>query len=380
MLDSFVRSPRWWRTEIPTKIILSKDGIGDLFALLEKELLEKKKKRPFFILDSALSSQEKFKPVLERGKDGQSKSLFLFDATASEPRTRDVDALVQETIRECGEEPDVFVGIGGGGTMDLAKAVGICLKNPKSAADYQGWGFDMARGSDVWVVPTLNGTGAELTPIAVLRGPQKKLGINTPFVAPRIAIVDPQLSEGVKKFNRFYTMMDCYFHHYEITLSKTSAPDAILDAEDGLKLSRSVLSRDLSEYDLETAIQSARGSILGGSSTIGGRVGASHAISYGLSNASPTLPHSVAVTISMLGLADLYRDGGRDETLRFLEINRLPVPLAKDYGVDASHVENMVKTALGMEKLWLSHFGEGWEKAVTEDFLRDVYTKIVAAK
>ncbi|MDR1650126.1 MAG: iron-containing alcohol dehydrogenase [Synergistaceae bacterium] len=371
MLDSFVRSPRWWRTEIPTQIVLSKDGIGDLFALLEKE-----KKRPFFILDSALSAQEKFKPVLERGKNGQSNSLFLFEATASEPRTGDVDALVK-TIRERGEEPDVFVGIGGGGTMDLAKAVGICLKNPKSAADYQGWGFDMARGADVWVVPTLNGTGAELTPIAVLRGPQKKLGINTPLVAPRTAVVDPQLSEGARKFNRFYTMMDCYFHHYEITLSKTSAPDAILDAEDGLKLSRSVLSRDLSEYGLETAIQSAKGSILGGSSTIGGRVGASHAISYGLSNASPTLPHSVAVTISMLGLAGLYRDGGYDETLRFLEINSLPVPRAKDYGIDSSHVEKMVKTALGMDKLWLSHFGEGWEKAVTEDFLRDVYTKIV---
>jgi 3-deoxy-alpha-D-manno-octulosonate 8-oxidase len=355
--------------------VLSKDGIGDLFSLLEKE-----KKRPFFILDSALAGQKKFKPILERGTGaGGENSLFLFDATAAEPRTGDVDALVK-TIREreSGGEPDVFVGVGGGGTMDLAKAVGLCLKNPRSAADYQGWGFEMARGADVWVVPTLNGTGAELTPIAVLRGPRKKLGINTPLAAPRTAVVDPQLSEGAGKFNRFYTMMDCYFHHYEITRSKTSAKDAILDAEDGLKLSRSVLSRDLSEYGLETAILSAQASILGGSSTIGGRVGASHAISYGLSNAGPTLPHSVAVTISMLGLADLYRDGGYDETLRFLEINRFPVPRARDYGIGASDVGKMVETALGMDKLWLSHFGEGWEKTVTEDFLRDVYTKIVA--
>jgi 3-deoxy-alpha-D-manno-octulosonate 8-oxidase len=364
MLDRFIRSPRWWRTEIPTQIVLSKDGIGDLFSLLEKE-----KKRPFFILDAALSGQEKFRPVLEAGGKN---SLFLFDATASEPRTEDVDALVK-TIRERGEEPGVFVGIGGGGTMDLTKAVGLCLKNPKSAAEYQGWGFDMARGADVWVVPTLNGTGAELTPIAVLRGPQKKLGINTPLAAPRTAVIDPQLSEGARKFNRFYTMMDCYFHHYEITRSKTSAKDAVLDAEDGLKLSRSVLSRDLSEYDLETAILSAQGSILGGSSTIGGRVGASHAISYGLSNASPTLPHSVAVTISMLALADLYRDGGYDETLRFLEINRIPVPRARDYGIGASDVDKMVETALGMDKLWLSHFGEGWENTVTNDFLQNTY-------
>ncbi|MDR1048827.1 MAG: iron-containing alcohol dehydrogenase [Synergistaceae bacterium] len=367
MLDRFVRSPRWWRTEIPTKIVLSKNGVGDLFSLLERE-----KKRPFFIADSALSGQKKFEPVLERAGE----SLFLFDATSSEPRTGDVDALVK-SIREKRAEPDVFVGIGGGGTMDLTKAVGLCLKNPKTAAEYQGWGFDMVKGVDVWALPTLNGTGAELTPIAVLRGPEKKLGINTPLAAPRTAIIDPQLSEGVRKFNRFYTMMDCYFHHYEISLSKTSAADAVLDALDGLALSRKVLSRDLSEYDLETAIDSARASLLGGSSTIGGRVGASHAISYGLSNASPTLPHSVSVTLSMLGLSEVYLEGGRDETLRFLGNNRFPIPRARDYGIGAQHVEKMVATALGMTKLWESHFGEGWEKIVTEDFLRNIYTNIV---
>jgi 3-deoxy-alpha-D-manno-octulosonate 8-oxidase len=195
-----------------------------------------------------------------------------------------------------------------------------------------------------------------------------------------VAVVDPRLSEGAGKFHRFYTMMDCYYHHYEITHSKTSEKNAILDAEDGLVLSRSVLSRDLSEYDLKTAVESAKASILGGTSSVGGRVGASHAVSYGLSNSSPTLPHSVAVTISMLGLAALYRGGGYDETLRYLEINKLPIPRARDYGIDASRIDKMVTTALGMDKLWLSHFGEGWEKTVTKNFLQEVYAKIVDAQ
>ena len=74
-------------------------------------------------------------------------------------------------------------------------------------------------------------------------------------------------------------MMDCYFHHYEISVSKTSEKGAILDALDGLALSREVLAEDLSEYILERAIKLAKASVLGGSSTIGGRVGASHALS-----------------------------------------------------------------------------------------------------
>ncbi|MDR1741687.1 MAG: iron-containing alcohol dehydrogenase [Synergistaceae bacterium] len=371
MSDDF--GVRWWRTDVSTRVLLSRDGLSEMFAMLHGGGGSRKARHPFFIVDKALKGQAEFNQLWEQG------DVFAFDATASEPRTGDVDSLVRG-LHERESEPDIIVGVGGGGTMDLAKAVGICLKNPKPSAEYQGWGFNMARGVDVWVMPTLAGTGAELTPIAVLRGPEKKLGINTPLVAPAFAVIDPALSKGAKHFNRFYTMMDCYFHHREITISKTSAPDAMADARDGLELARSVLSRDLSNYDGAVAVASARASVLGGSSSVSGRVGAAHAISYGLSNSAPTLPHSVAVTISMLGLPDLYEDcGAYSETLRFLETNRFPAPRARDYGVNASHVGRMVKTALGMDKLWLSHFGDGWEKIVTPEFIEKIYIKIIEA-
>jgi len=366
-IKEFKNARPWWRTKILTEIIPSGDGVGDLF-----KLLKERAEFPFFIIDEILKPQVSFAAIFAKNEK------YVFDASYSEPRTQDVDRVVS-LLRAGKHMPDAVVGIGGGSTMDLAKAVSICLANPaKPSADYQGYGLEMARGVDIWVLPTLFGTGAELTPIAVLRGPEKKLGINNSHTAPAVAIIDPALTYGARKFNRFYAMMDSFFHHYEITMSKTSESDAVLDSLDGLQIAREVLSADLSVFDINVAVKSAVASVLGGSSTIGGRVGASHAISYGLSNASPYLPHSVAVTISMLACRDVYDDGW-DNAISFLEANGMPRPTARAYGINESHMNRMIKTAMGMEKLWLSHFGENYRDTVTEEFVRDIYRRALLA-
>lgn len=98
--------------------------------------------------------------------------VFWFDATSSEPKTDDVDYLKKKILNE-NINPEVIVGIGGGSTMDLAKATAILINNPMNAEYYQGWGKDLQKGIDCWTMPTLPGTGAEITPIAVLKGPEK---------------------------------------------------------------------------------------------------------------------------------------------------------------------------------------------------------------
>lgn len=360
MASDFVALRPWWRTRLLSRVVLSDNGVEDILQQLEG-------KNAFIIIDQALAAQERFEPLFAMN------NKYLFNASQSEPKTSDVDMLVAPRRNH---PPELVLGVGGGGTMDLAKAVGICLNNPQPAAVYQGWGFELNPGVAVWTLPTLSGTGAELTPIAVLRGPEKKLGINSPLVAPQVTVIDPELTEHAPAFNRFYTMMDCYYHHYEITLSKTSEPDAVADAKDGLQLCRQVLSGDLRAYNREIAELSAKASVLSGSSTVGGRVGASHAISYGLSNAAPTLPHSVAVTMSMLGLGEVY-GSGVDESLSFLKAHNITQPKARDYGIGMDKLDNMVSTALGMDKLWLSHFGDNWQSTVDREFLSAIYSGII---
>ena len=363
-IEAFATRSPWWSTEFPTEVICSPDGVGDLIKKLETD-----SRRPFWVIDRSLKGQEAFDPIFKM------PSVYIFDASRSEPRTGDVDELA-EIIRSAPHAPDVVAGVGGGSTMDLAKAAALCTANPGPSSKYQGYDMELNKGHDIWVLPTLIGTGAEITPIAVLRGPEKKLGINNKYVQPSVAFIDPQLSAGAAKSNRFFTLMDCYYHHYEITKSRTSSKKALEDAAKGLVLAKDALSHSLDEYDAATAIKSAMASVLGGSSSIGGRVGAAHAFSYGLSNSSPVMPHSIAVTISILALEDIYPDG-YEETLKFLELNGMAVPKASEYGIGEKDIQKMTVTALGMDKLWQSCFGSDLQEEALPEFIRSTYRKIL---
>ena len=102
-LKDFVALPRFWRIEVPTQVVLSDDGIGRLFRLIE----ERGKKKPFFVIDKALECQAPFAPVFAQ------KDKFVFNASYSEVRTGDVDALVQ-VMRTEHPDCDLIVGIDDG--------------------------------------------------------------------------------------------------------------------------------------------------------------------------------------------------------------------------------------------------------------------------
>ena len=133
----------------------------------------------------------------------------------NEPKTIYVDELTYKVRNFSSRLPDGIIGIGGGSTMDIAKAVSLMLTNPGSSADYQGW--DLIKNPAVYHVgiPTLSGTGAEVSRTTVLSGPEKKLGINSDFTVFDQIVLDPELTDGVPADQQFYTGMDCYIHCVE---------------------------------------------------------------------------------------------------------------------------------------------------------------------
>src|SRR6056300_799708 len=140
---------------------------------------------------------------------------IIFISAEEEPKTTQVDELVEDIILMTKERPSGIIGIGGGTLLDLAKAVAIMLTNDGESKDYQGW--DLVKNRAIYHVgiPTISGTGAEVSRTTVLTGPDRKLGINSDYTPFDQVILDPELTKGVPKDQWFYTGMDCFVHCVE---------------------------------------------------------------------------------------------------------------------------------------------------------------------
>ena len=97
-------------------------------------------------------------------------------------------------------ESDLVIGFGGGSVIDSAKAIAGLVTNPGEILDYLeiiGKGKQLAVPALPCIaIPTTAGTGAEVTRNSVLASPEHrvKVSLRSPFLLPRLAIIDPKLT------------------------------------------------------------------------------------------------------------------------------------------------------------------------------------------
>lgn len=126
-----------------------------------------------FLVDSYFSDGELVEKI-----DTRSCDFIEYVSTKKEPTTNSIDAIYKSVKKRFGdEEPCSIVGIGGGITLDTAKAVSNLLTNGGKAEDYQGWDLVKKPGLYKIGVPTLSGTGAEALEHALLQMNKKILNL-----------------------------------------------------------------------------------------------------------------------------------------------------------------------------------------------------------
>jgi len=335
------------------------------FDILDEILTEKRKNSDSFIvflLDDVFSDAKLSERVPVKNRD-----LLLYVNVDDEPKTTYVDALTDKIKAFSDKQPEGIIGIGGGSTMDLAKAVSLMLTNPGSSKDYQGW--DLIKNPAVYHVgiPTLSGTGAEASRTAILIGPEKKLGINSDFTVFDQIILDPDLLSGAPSDQRFYTGMDCYIHCIE-SLSGTYL-NAFSKAygEKALELCREVFLEDGPDTDEKLMMAS----YFGGMSIAYSQVGICHALSYGLSYALG-IHHGIGNCIAFNQLEQYYPEGVL-EFRRMMEKQGIKLPKNIIKGVDNDKIEKMINVALMLEPLWENALGSDWESIMTKGRIRELY-------
>ena len=311
------------------------------------------------------------KPLVQRiPLNGKDKIVFA-DVT-HEPKTKQVDALAASLREEFGTVSGI-VGIGGGSTMDLAKAVSLMMTNPGSSADYQGW--DLVKNAGVYKVgiPTLSGTGAEVSRTTVLTGPVRKLGMNSDFTPFNQIVLDPDLAKDAPANQRFYTGMDCYIHCIESLEGTYLNEFSKSYGEKALDLCRKVFV-EKTTWDDESDEQLMMASFAGGMSIAYSQVGVAHAVSYGLSYLLGT-KHGIGNCIVMNHLEEYY-PAGVEEFKFMVQKNNIEIPVGICAGLSDQDFNTMIDISLSLKPLWENALGKNWETIMTRQKLRALYEKL----
>jgi len=320
-----------------------------------------------FLVDHFFDGKPFLNRIPLRGKD----KIVIVDVT-QEPKTKQVDALAGQLKEEFGTISGV-IGIGGGSAMDLAKAVSLMMTNPGSSADYQGW--DLVKNPGVYKagIPTLSGTGAEVSRTTVLTGPTRKLGMNSDFTPFDQIVLDPDLTKDVPVNQRFYTGMDCYIHCIESLEGTFLNEFSKSYGEKALQLCQKVFV-EKNHWDEESDEQLMMASYAGGMSIAYSQVGVAHAVSYGLSYLLGT-KHGIGNCIVMNHIEEFYPAGVK-EFKHMVAKNNIEIPAGICKGLTDEQFDTMINVSLGMKPLWENALGKNWESIMTRDKLRALYEKL----
>ena len=298
---------------------------------------------------------------------------IIYVSTAEEPKTAQVDALVERIILTCKERPSGIIGIGGGSILDLAKAVAIMLTNEGSAEDYQGW--DLVKNKAVYHVgvPTISGTGSEVSRTTVLTGPTRKLGINSDFTPFDQVVLDPELTNGVSKQQWFYTGMDCFIHSVESLNGTFLNAFSKTYGEMAYSLCKEIyLDGKISKKEAQDKLMMA--SWHGGMSIAYSQVGVAHAMSYGLSFLLG-IKHGIGNCIVFNHLEEFYPKGVKIFK-DMMQKHAIKLPTGICANLTDAELDTMIAVALGLEPLWENALGKHWQKVITAKKLKALYLKM----
>ena len=234
-----------------------------------------------------------------------------------------------EALRTFGLGGTVVVPVGGGSSMDTAKALDLRATNDQPLWDLEYDGPDLAPGRPVVAVPTTAGTGAETNSFAVItdEGAGRKGYIGHPSLLPVTTILDPALTLGLPPAATAATGIDAMTHSLESLLSANPNPFAEAMALGVIRTIGTWLRRAVADgTDIEARSQMLMASHLAGVGQASGTgVGLVHALGHSIGTRG-AVAHGTALAAVLpevlrfyLGTPRPRAGAGRDRARRRVE-------------------------------------------------------------
>ncbi|MCO7123021.1 iron-containing alcohol dehydrogenase [Ihubacter massiliensis] len=293
----------------------------------------------------------------------------IFDKCEANPSVETV-----EKVTALAKEADMLIGLGGGSSIDPAKAAAVMVTNGGNIRDYEGCDLFPNAPLPVIAIPTAAGTGAEVTCFAVVTDVEKewKMAIGGSYNIASLAICDPELTASLPPLFTAATGMDALTHAIEGFISRASDPisDAILAK--AIKLIAGSLQRATfkGEFDKDARYDMMMGSTMAGMGFINTILGIAHSMAHPL-GAMFGVPHGVgnAICLPVTMEFNLYSNPdkiaeiaglfGKDtsgmDTIQAAKLavdtvyellDSLPIPPLSDWNVTPDDIEKLSEEAM----------------------------------
>ncbi|MFA6413879.1 MAG: iron-containing alcohol dehydrogenase, partial [Syntrophales bacterium] len=308
------------------------------FQQLPDHIRELQAKRPLIVLDKQLAATGMKEQVVELLKKS-GMECQIFDKVDPEPKISLADEGAKLALKaKC----DIIVGIGGGSAMDVAKAIAVLATNKGKAVDYLGLNKVPGPGLPKIMIPTTAGTGSEVTFTSVFVRPdlKKKEGMNSPFLYPDLALLDPLLTVSLPPGPTASTGIDALCHAIESYTSINASPLSELLSLEAIALIAENLRTAVHDgSNIAAREKMLLGSLYAGLGLANAGVTAVHSLSYPLGG-KYGIPHGLANTVLLPHVMSFNISGAQEKFVDIAEamgemVDGLPLREAAYLAVEA---------------------------------------------
>lgn len=219
----------------PTRVVF---GAGRLNELATMEL-PGKKAMVFVTADGLMEKLGTQQRVLDLLKQNGVDAVVYDKITPNPMRKYVMEA--RDIARK--EGCDFFIGLGGGSSIDTAKATSVMMMNDGDLWDYayagSGGKKEIKVAAPVMTITTTCGTGTETDPYCVITNEEtnEKLDFAVEAIFPKISIIDPELMTSLPHSLTLYQGFDCLFHLAECYITNNHENRLVdIYAKDGISL------------------------------------------------------------------------------------------------------------------------------------------------